>query len=361
MNALLAIQTAVAEAVDPKRVMRAMRPKPKIWPGNHYYLNVTANNEPWAEGEFCPVSVTHEGYCVLNDGMYGLEEDIMRAINYREGNANSEASLDKWARHYEGTMLDQVHKGITSGTISGIVGMRHWRLVYDPREDRTIWTWTPGAMVQVKPGQEYGPPLQQEAVDPKRILKKLSMGEFIKIRVYGNVMRQDGIARTTVGWLEVNGLGHTRNVDVTGIQGFNQEWVERIVRDLRRGKLGGNFGRTIHYWWATEDRGGVDRITDVNVPVLTVTTPEWTIQMPLINDVRWQTLGWKAQGLTPDQKRFMEEHGETIWYAMNEGDDFEDDIRNYPEPDADEVVVGHWSVSGDPDKAPEFEGEWSYG
>lgn len=355
MNALLAIEAALAEAIDPKRALRQIR-KAKVWPSDRYFIAIIRPHETWAEGEFCPVVVKPDGSCWPADGMYDLDNDVREAIHYHEGNPRSEAEMEKWMNHYEGTMLREIQAGKTSGIISGIIGPRSWRLVYLERAASVR------NAIPVEPGKQYGPALQQEAIDPKRILRSLRMGEFVKVRIYASsTMRQGGYVRTTMGSLEVNSNGQTRNLDVTEIEGFDQTWVERMVRDLRRGQLGGNFGRHVRYWWATDERDVVDRITDTQAPILTVTTPQWSLQMPLINDVTWTMYGWLVpDNLSPEQSAFMQEHGESIWYAMNEGNDFEDDIRDYPD-DGDVVVAGHWSVSGDPEKAPEHEGDWSYG
>lgn len=352
MNALLAIESAVAEAVDPKRLIRVQRTAElanRIWPGNNYYLNVAKPDEPWEEAEFCPVMVDEEGNCVLQDGMYGLDAELRDAVHYHEANPASEEELEKWLARYEGTMLQQVRNGVTSGTVNGIVGARRWRLVYIATQHQRAWS--PADTVQVQRGVEYGPRLSvREAIDPKGILQKLRAGKFVKVVIRGNNL--------WAGSLEINGSGQTRNEHVKAVKGFERSWVDRILRDIRRGKSSGNFGRWIPLWWDTDDRATVHDIASNQAPMLVVTTFDWTIYARLIVGEHGE-LGWQASNLTPQQKAFMREHGESIWYAMNEGGDMEDDIRDYPE-NGDEVVVGSWLVTGDPDKAPPVQGEWSY-
>jgi hypothetical protein len=63
--------------------------------------------------------------------------------------------------------------------------------------------------------------------------------------------------------------------------------------------------------------------------------------------------------LTPEQRRFMSEHGESIYLAMNEGNEFEGKISHYADEEEqpwgeepEDHVVGRWWVTGQPRMAP---------
>lgn len=74
--------------------------------------------------------------------------------------------------------------------------------------------------------------------------------------------------------------------------------------------------------------------------------------------------GWLATRLSPALNQLMREHGEVIWYAMNEGSDFEGrfDVEDFEneDPNAPPLDVVAWSVLGKPELASEHLAGWAY-
>jgi hypothetical protein len=176
MNAL-----QIIEAEDPKRVLRSITQseyprfnmdmsKPRIWPSNNYYINLAAPEEEWSEGEFCPILIRHDGSGEAMDGMYGLSQDVSAAV----GNIGGQGAEDAYVAgmdQYEAPLWAAIEKGITSGTLDGVVGPRKWRIVWSP-------VWSPdrpnlnlGHVVPVEANRKYGEPLgRDEALEVAKLV-----------------------------------------------------------------------------------------------------------------------------------------------------------------------------------------------
>jgi hypothetical protein len=129
----------------------------EIWPSRDYYLNIASAEEDWNQGEFCPVEIQSGNKMTQLDGLYGLSDDVAKAVGYNgeEGDPleeQHEAGVDK----YTEPIWKAVSNGATSGEVAGVAGLRRWRIVYapDPYEpDAKKWT---SSLVPVVAGQQYG-------------------------------------------------------------------------------------------------------------------------------------------------------------------------------------------------------------
>lgn len=222
---------AIIEAESPKRALRQAA-KQRIWPSEDYYINVIKDGERWEDGEFCPVGVRPDGSVFAFDGMYGVLADVGDAVNYRDNDPESEAASEHWMNVYEGGMFEAIRNGQISGTIDGIIGPRHWRLVYQSRDDRQSgMVWNPASVIPVEKGKAYGQPMVGEAENPKKALRR------IRQRSDNEVFN--------VGWVEINvELSNGQRVRSRMPIGWIK-WQDQVIVDLA---VPGDPGLTKEQW-----------------------------------------------------------------------------------------------------------------
>lgn len=340
---------SVIEAETPKGVLRAFS-RGVIKPGRGYWLNIANADQPWEEGEFCPAEITPVNQLNTLDGLYGLTDDVIKAIKRTDPNFNYNRDEDRWVAEldkYEEPMWSSIRRGVTSGTVNGIDGPKKWRLVFQPGNAEPI---------QAAPGADYPTePLLGEAETPKSVFRQMRGGHgSVDVTIFRSA--RPGHHGEAVGQVRIFSNG---NAVVTG-ESPGEDEIKRIYRDLKRGVLNGALRDSHLYWHISKHPTSygmsaelVGNFVNNAAPVLVVTNGEWTIRGPLLVDDEFYHYTWWPRNLTPEQKAFMEEHGEFIFYGMNEGPEFEGDIHEYPDPDGDEVTVGHWHVEGNPELAPE--------
>lgn len=210
-----------------------------------------------------------------------------------------------------------------------------------------------------------------EVETPKGVFKKLMGGGSVTVDILKHVRRNDAL-HYRMGYYEKKFGRVTFEADGNVIDrqvppDLDQRFVQQIYNDLTRGLTKNVLYRTDYYWRVQgtdpdqDEYAGQQKIRHFRSnekPYLIVTTPHWTIKGELIK-TEWGDYGWRftpIQPLDQQQRKFMEDHGETIWYSMAEGHEFEDDIRDY-----DDEVVGRWTVTGNPELAPEVQAEtWGY-
>lgn len=145
------------EAEDPKSFLRRAS-SDKIWPSENYYINIWKPEENWKDGEFCPAQINDKNELMQFDALYGIVDEIYAAMGVEgDPSAAEEQQFEQEYDKYGVPIYDSVKKGITSGTLDGILGPRNWQIVYaPPSDDRQAFdSWISG-IVPVRPGEQYG-------------------------------------------------------------------------------------------------------------------------------------------------------------------------------------------------------------
>lgn len=393
---------------DPKSVFMSTKAK-RIWPSENYYLNMWKEGSTWKDGDFTPCQINSSNELMTFDASYGLIYDIENALGIRV--EPSEAEEKRFAQE-EDKYWEPIHRdlkqGITSGTVDGVAGRRHWRIIYDPSKDYNrrnhnipFETWA-NKVVPVEPGQEYGTritpktdrsqwiafggdvdPMAEalaqailDGEDPKRVFRQMQGPEPL-YTVSITVFDRAKLKPVYMGKFTIN----TDSDEVTDEhyspklqQKPSPQDFQDIAASLRRWghHMGGHYPKDDPYpgrfHWHAKPAVSIEN----HLPMLNVSGPNWTVRGPLLKD-REGWYMWRFESLTPEQHHVLKQFGEFIAGAMNEGREFRGTLDNEETWDSmfgDETpgyeptgpVTITWHVSGVPELAPTTSGEmpdWS--